>query len=174
MQRQKVIASSPRYPSRRRFAPARKSLACAGLLLFMVAAPGCPGDIAVPIDGDVAIPSETFFVSLPEVGSRTLHFDDGGSWVDFHVELVVDNHDLSRFLSHNAPGLLDRIERLLADTPPTGFDEIEIVRELEGRIKQLLADEWTGGPEAPVWNFIECTLVIDELGFEEPIDGDMP
>jgi hypothetical protein len=174
MQRQKVTASTPRYPSRRRFVPARKGLVCAGLMLFMVAAPGCPGDIAVPIDGDVAIPAETFFVSLPEEGSRTLYLEDGSGYLDFHVELVVDNHDLRRFLSHNAPELLDRIELLLAENPPSDIDDIVVIRQLERQIRQLLANEWTGGSDAPMRSFVECTLIIDELEDVEIIDGDMP
>jgi hypothetical protein len=174
MQRQKVHSTaSPSYPTRERFPQRRAGLACVGMLLIMVGAPGCPGDVAVPIDGDIAIPAETFFVALPMDGSRTLYFDQGG-WVDFHFEIVVDNLDLAEFLRTRAEGLLDRLEESMADQPPRAFDEIESIQQLEQRARQLLADEWTGTAHAPTYNFVECTLVVDELVDAPEIDGDMP
>lgn len=174
MKRQKVNTdSSPCYPTRTGFQPRRKGLLCAGLMLVTVGAVGCPGDIAVPIDGDMVVPSETFFVALPAEGVRTLHYDGGQTYVDFHLELVVDNWDLSNFLKVNAPELLDRIEVALQSEAPQAFNNGNAIRELEGRVRQLLADQWTGGADSPVYNFIECTLIVDDLGREE-IDGDMP
>ncbi len=175
MQRQKVSASSaPSYPTRSRYQGHSKVLACAGLMLLLIGAPGCPGDVAVPIDGDIAVPHETFFVSLPAEGSRTLYFGEGVGWVDFHVELVVDNVDLNVFLRENAAVLLERTAAILAEEPIYSFDDIERIHELEDRVRQMIADEWTGSEEAPVWNFVECALIVDELFLEEIIDGDMP
>ncbi len=175
MKRQKAPATStPAYPTRSRFQPPRAVLACAGLLLVTIMAPGCPGDISVPIDGDVAVPSETFFVSLPAEGSGTAFIESDEAVVDFHVELVVDNRELSRFLRDNADELLGRLELLLGNAPSQSLRELEDIHEVERRIRQLLADQWAGGSEAPVWNFVECTLVIDEIVHEEPVDGDMP
>jgi len=175
MQRQKApAASTPDYPTRSRFQPPRTALVCAGLLLVSIVAPGCPGDISVPIDGDMIVPSETFFVSLPAEGSRTVYLQDDESFVDFHVEVVVDNWDLSRFLADNAPEMLDRVAGVLAEESSQSFRRVEDVREIERSVRQLLANQWAGGTDAPVWNFVECTLVIDEIGFEEPVDGDMP
>jgi len=175
MQRQKApAASTPRYPTRSRFQPQRKALVCAGLLLVSVVAPGCPGDIAVPIDGDMVVPSETFFVSLPAEGSGTAFIESDEVLVDFHVEIVVDNHDLSRFLRENSQEMLARIELLLANAPAQSLREVEDIHQVERRIRQLLAAQWAGGTEAPVWNFVECTLVIDDIVVEEPVDGDMP
>jgi hypothetical protein len=174
MKRTKVIApTKTSYPTRQRYQPRRAGLACLGMLIVMIGAPGCPGDISVPIDGDMVVPTETFFVALPMDGSRTLYFDEGG-WVDFHFEIVVDNYDLADFLRTRADGLLDRLEESMADQPPRAFDDIESLQQLEQRARQLLADEWNGSDQAPTYNFIECTMVVDELVDDEEIDGDMP
>jgi hypothetical protein len=175
MQRQKVEASTqPSYPSRQGFRVRRAGLACAGMLLIMIGAPGCPGDVAVPIDGDVAVPRESFFVALPREGSRTVRFDERGGWMDYHLELTVDNRDLADFLAYNAQDLLDEVQQLLEGQVPRSFEDGDEIARIEQRLQQLLADAWTGTPEAPTWNFIECILVVDEIVREELIDGDMP
>ncbi len=166
MKRQKVQASSaPHYPTRSRFRGRRAGLACVGMMLVMIGSPGCPGDVAVP--------HESYFVALPREGSRTLTWD-GGSYVDFHIEATVDNWDLHAFLVDNAPELLDRVEALLAEQLPTTFQDGEALREVERAVQQLLADQWTGSPESPLYNFLDCALIIDDAGVEDPIDGDMP
>ena len=175
MQRQKVQAASKlSYPTRVSYKPRRPGLVCAGLLALMIGAPACMGDIAEPdIAGDMVAPAETWFVSLPAEGSASLSFDAGG-WVDFHFEIVVDNADLADFLITRAPGLLERLEEAMAGEPARAFDDVEALREIENEARQLLADEWTGTPDAPVYNFVECTLVVDDLVEHEEIDGDMP
>ncbi len=174
MERQKAQAvSTPRYPTRTSFQPRRKSLVCAGLLLVTIGAVGCPGDVAVPIDGDMIVPSETFFVSLPAEGSRTVFFQDSDRYVAFHVELVVDNRDLSVFLDTNARELLNRVAVTVAGAPPEELESGQGMRELERRVCQLLANQWTGSQDAPLYNFVECVVIIDDSGYEE-IDGDMP
>jgi hypothetical protein len=176
MKRQKIEQQAqPGYPSRDTFRPSRRpALLLFGMLVAVVGAPGCEEIFTeTDIGGDMTVPQETWNVVMPEAGSRTLYFLESGGWLDYHVELVVDNHDLAAFLAEDAQNLLDRVDSALGTYDPEVFEDLDALREVEQIIQQLFADAWTGSAEAPTWNFVDCALVVDELVPYEEVDGDM-
>ncbi len=175
MQRQKVQrATQQSYPTHQGFALRRPKALMAGLLVAVVGAPGCielgPGPNVM---GDMVVPQEVYFAALPAEGSRTLYFDAPYGWIDYHVEAEVDNADLAEYLGRDVQRLLDLIDDLLAERGLAAFDGSEDLHEMELEIRQLLADSWTQSQDAPTWNFLDLALVIDDLVYEEVVDGDI-
>ena len=176
MKRQKIdLHPQPAYPSRDTFLPSRlPALLLFGMLVTVVGSPGCIEIFQGPIiDGDMPSPQETWDAVLPAVGSQTLYFEDGGGWVDYHLEMVVDNQDLAEFLAERSDTLLERVDRALADRDPEDLETPRGLEEIELELRQLLADAWTGTADAPTWNFVDFVLVVDDLVPYEEIDGDM-
>jgi hypothetical protein len=140
--------------------------------------PGETGDTSIvdtgAIPGDIGETGEIHFVVLPSSGSQNLTFEDPmWGWIDYHVELTVDDEALYSWLLANPEAALAAIDAALARHPVTDFDAWAGDAAIEAEIQQALADAMADAEGADTSGFVQVALFIDAYTDENDIDGDI-
>jgi len=141
-------------------------------------APGETGDTSITdtgaIPGDIGETGEIHVAVLPETGSRTLTFEEPiWGWIDYQVQLTVDDMALLGWLVQNAEAALAAVDAALGQHPVSDFDGYTGDAAIERQIAQALADAMAGTQGADTSSFVDVTLVILAYTDENDIDGDI-
>ncbi len=189
MKRQKKTSyRGGRYPDIGRYVRLYSRKVGVGLVVG-VTATGCvwpwhvDGDIAYidtayvdtgAIPGDIGETGEVYYLALPETGEHNLQFEEPSwGWIDYRVNLVVEDYALFRWLVDNPAVALAAVDAALATHPLTDFREYDGSAIIENEIKQALADAMAGAPGADTSALHEATLEIVHYTDENDIDGDI-
>ncbi|MFH1467510.1 MAG: hypothetical protein ABIO70_24205 [Pseudomonadota bacterium] len=143
-----------------------------------MALPGETGDTSIvdtgAIPGDMRETGELHYVVLPFTGSRNLTFEDPmWGWIDYRVELTVDDDALYAWLLAHPEAALAAIDAALRQHPVTDFDGWAGDDAIEAEIAQVLANAMAGVAGADTSGFVQIALLIDAYTDENDIDGDM-
>ena len=193
MKRQKKISyAAGRYPDLRRYVRIYARKAGMGLVVG-AAATGCiwpwqqvsgdmvwvdTGDTAWndtgAIPGDIGETGEIYYRQLPESGERNLQFEDPvWGWIDYRVDLVLEDHALYYWLVENPEEAMAAIDAVLLQHNIIEFDEYTGNTIIENEIKQAIIDAMTGALGGDTSGFREASLVIINYTDENDIDGDI-
>ncbi len=161
-------------------------------LVVGVAATGCiwpwhtgvMGDMVAPDDtawrdtgaipGDIGETGEIHHAMLPVSGERNLQFEDPvWGWIDYRVELVVEDRSLYNWIVSNPDVALAAIDAALLSHTITDFREYVDDGVVEQQLMQALADAMSGAEGADTSAFRELRLIIVHYTDENEIDGDI-
>jgi hypothetical protein len=143
-----------------------------------VIAPGETGETGIvdtgAIPGDIGETGEIHYVVLPFTGSQNLTFEEPvWGWIDYRVELTVDDDALYAWLLANPEAALAAIDAALGQHPVTDFDAWSGDAGIEAEIAQALADAMAGAAGGDTSGFVQVALLIDAYTDENDIDGDI-
>ena len=126
------------------------------------------------IPGDIGETGELYYTALPETGQRNLQFEEP-VWgiIDYHVDLVVEDYVVFRWIQDNHELALAAIDAALLSHAVDEFHGYADSTIIENEIKQALADAVAGAPGGDPSVFHSATLVIDSYTDENDIDGDI-
>ena len=191
MQRKKIsIQRAPAYPDLGSLIKRQGCRAVGGLAVSgVVSAGGELGEVkgAAPwgdsgestyyyqIDGDIADTAiYEWQVLLPSGGSQYLCFGESWEWIEYHLEITVDDRALARWLEESSQEALAVADGVLAGYPLQAFRPGEDWSAVEAQLVQALADAFAQSAGSSTHQFDALRLVIDAYQDETKIDGDMP
>jgi hypothetical protein len=122
--------------------------------------------------GDIADTSAVYYALLPAHGSRNLTFEDPWGWIDYQVQLVVDDLALYEWLAANPVAALEAVDAVLGRHEIFEFDAWDGDPVIEAEIAQALSDAFTGSTGADPSTIVELTLAILAYTDENDIDGE--